>query len=209
MQKTDGENNVADILTKNVKVGVLDKTHGGDETQQGRHSAARKVSTAIEKQISAVSGVGERRTPDAAAAEGAAAMARSVLEADPSPEEYETFSAESTASRAENTKEVEDVKDTRSLARHPLALLAHGCNLLQADAVSEPFYLQAREKPRTVRRSLAQTEHEVRPLILRTTSRRHVWLPRWSRASAAARAGTQCGACSVHWRGFEPLPGIC
>ena len=74
VQKTDGENNVADILAKNVKVGVLDERVAAtrpsreDTVQQGsQHSS--------EKQISAVSGGGERRAPDAAA-EGAASLAR-------------------------------------------------------------------------------------------------------------------------------------
>ena len=75
VHQIDGDNNVAEVLTKNVKVGVLDKRMAGtrfsreDTVQQGsQHSS--------EKQISAVSGGAERRTPDAAAAEGAASMAR-------------------------------------------------------------------------------------------------------------------------------------
>ena len=69
-----------------------------------------------------------------------------MVEADPSLEEYEAFRAESTARRARNAKVVEDVKDTRSLVRHPLALLARGCNFLQADAVSELFFSSKLEK---------------------------------------------------------------
>ena len=174
VQKIDGENNVADIVTKNVKVGVS--------------TAARSRSVQ-----SAVAGSALHQTQQR---QKERQRWHAVVEPDPSPEEYEAFGAESTAMRAQNATEVEDVKGTRSLARQPLALLARGCNLLQADAVSEPFYLQAREKPRTVRRSLAQTEHEVRPQV-RGPLREGTSGCRNGRGRVRQQEQVRCAACAV------------
>ena len=57
-------------------------------------------------------------------------------------QEYETYTAESAARRADKLKEVEELSNTRSPARHPLALLARSVawvQLLQADTVFELF----------------------------------------------------------------------
>ena len=68
-----------------------------------------------------------------------------------SQEEYEAVMAESDASRAEKVKEVEELKDTKSPPRHPLALPArtsHRCNCCrQILCLTELCYFEAREKP--------------------------------------------------------------
>ena len=62
-----------------------------------------------------------------------------ALEKNRFSEEHEAFLAQSAASRAEHAKEVEELKGTRSLTRHAMALQSHRCSLLQVDAVSEPL----------------------------------------------------------------------
>ena len=42
VQKIDGDINVADTRTKNVKTRCAGKAHGGNEIQQGRHSAKER-----------------------------------------------------------------------------------------------------------------------------------------------------------------------
>ena len=76
VQKIDGDNHIADILTKNVQAVVLEKNMAAMRFR--RTETAQQGSRHItEKQISAVSSDGERCGPEAAAADkAAAAMAR-------------------------------------------------------------------------------------------------------------------------------------
>ena len=98
VQKIDGEDSIADVLTNSVKAVVLSAVTGRAVLQQRRRQKEQQQRWHV------------------------------ALEKNHFSEEHDAFVAESAASRAEHAKEVEALKDTRSPTQHPMTQQSHRCH---------------------------------------------------------------------------------